>query len=165
MQENAKLTPNFPWIHTRKISNFWDVFRSGKTDGERRIFQDLLFCKVIGKWGVSCRECFYGGQKTFQPRGFGMPHLKFFQEHCSLLIDQQRGQWWWHTLKNITRNAQMGLLSLEFVIFVSEIPVTSKWKSSSSNNNSTFSRLWLMLTILLWKMEKLDLTMFSGVFP
>ena len=21
-----------------------------------------------------------------------MPHLKFFQEHCSLLIDQQRGQ-------------------------------------------------------------------------
>ena len=93
-----------------------------------------------------------------------MPHLKFFQECCSLLIDQQRGQWWWHMLKNITWNAWMGLLSSEFVIFVSAIPVTSKWKSSSSNNNSTFSRLWLMLTILLWKMEKLDLTMFSGSF-
>ena len=38
-----------------------------------------------------------------------MPHLKFFQEHCSLVIDQQRGQWCWHMLKNITLNARMGV--------------------------------------------------------
>ena len=60
-----------------------------------------------------------------------MAHLKFFQEHCTLVIDQQRGQWCWHMLKNITWDARMGFALIRIC------------------NNSTFSRLQLMHTILL----------------
>ena len=54
MQENAKLTPNFPWIHTRKTSNLRNVFRSGKTDGaeciqkwENRFSRICRFVKLL----------------------------------------------------------------------------------------------------------------------
>ena len=46
-KENAKLTPNFPWIHTRKISHFWDVFRSGKTDGIAKFSRICRFVKLL----------------------------------------------------------------------------------------------------------------------
>ena len=46
-----------------------------------------------------------------------MPHLKFFQERCSLEIDQQRGQWCWYMLKNITWNARMGVTLIRICNF------------------------------------------------
>ena len=61
-----------------------------------------------------------------------MAHLKFFQERCTLVIDQQRGQWCWHMLKNITWDGRMGFALIRIC-----------------NDNSTFSRLQLMHTILL----------------
>ena len=127
------------------------------------------FVKLLVNEGFLAVNVFMVDKRDFNPEGLECLIWSFFENVvvCWLINKEasaSRGQWWWHMLKNITWNAWMGLLSSEFVIFVSEVPVTSKWKSSSSNNNSTFSRLWLMLTILLWKVEKLDLTMFSGSF-
>ena len=77
-----------------------------------------------------------------------MAHLKFFQEHCTKVIDQQRPVVLaHHMLKNITWDVRMGFALIRIC-----------------NNNSTFSRLQLMHTILLWEMEKLDLTVFWGSF-
>ena len=66
--------------------------------------------------------------------------------------------------KEVARNARMDVVPIEFATFVSEITITSKRKSSSSNNNPILSRLRLLLTILLWKIKNLHLAMFSGSF-
>ena len=59
----------------------------------------LSYLDTLGNNPANCAEdklfhkrCFCGWKKRFQPRGLGMLHLKFFQERCSLEIDQQRGQ-------------------------------------------------------------------------
>ena len=110
-------------------------------------------------------------KRNFNPKGLEcLMHLKFSQKHCNLVTNMSMppkatvlAHVQKHNLSDILRRV---LLAIKFVIFVSEIPITSKWKSSSSNlnNNSTFSKLRLMLTILLWKMEKLDPIVFSGNF-
>lgn len=47
MQENARLTPNFPWIHTRKISNFRDVSGVGKQMVNAEFSKIYRFVKLL----------------------------------------------------------------------------------------------------------------------
>ena len=47
VQENGKLTPDFPWILTRKIRNWRDVFRSGKKMENTELSMICRFVKLL----------------------------------------------------------------------------------------------------------------------
>ena len=136
----------------------------GKQMVNGKYFRIYRFAKLLVNEGFLAVNVFMVDKRDFNPEGLECLIWRFVENVVVYWLINKEASGDGTCSKTKTWNAWMGLLSSEFVIFVSAIPVTSKWKSSSSNNNSTFSRLWLMLTILLWKMEKLDLSMFSGSF-